>query len=617
MTQRNIANVETRHITFDVEHRQKDGLIPVVISTDTPVEMADGTEILVHAQDAIDLQRAPLPIIATHERGQVNVGVVDKLRIENGTLRGLAEFGSREEARAYHSDVLKRIIRSVSIGYARIKASIRNDGTLITNRWMPLHVAMVAEPADINAGFFRDLAKVPDLEITESIDAEEADIDTTAAESASQESEDMAEQKAVAGENAEGKVKERAVITMDNETGKQMERARVSYLQKLGAKYGIESEIVGKWIDDDTGPNEAGNEVTKILAERSQKQSAETKLDLSKREKERYSMVRAINAVLNKNWNNAGLELECSREVQKRTGRMINEHTFFVPADVQQRDLIVGTATSGGYLVGTVNMSFIELLRNRSVVLRMGATRMSGLVGSVTVPKQTAPGTGYWLATEGTTATESQLVVGQLALSPKNVGAYTEISRQLLLQSSPSAEMLVMNDLAAVIGLAVDTASLTGTGTSEPLGIVNTNGIGGVTITTATITYANVLEFQADAAAGNALFGNSGYVTTPTVASKMMGKPRFTNSDTPIWQGSMLDGQVVGMRAMSSNQITAGQLLFGDFSQVVVGEWGVLEVEANPYANFAAGIVGVRAFYTVDVGVRYPAAFSLGTGITA
>jgi hypothetical protein len=57
-------------------------------------------------------------------------------------------------------------------------------------------------------------------------------------------------------------------------------------------------------------------------------------------------------------------------------------------------------------------------------------------------------------------------------------------------------------------------------------------------------------------------------------------------------------------------------MLFGDFSQLVIAEWGALELDVNPYANFAAGISGVRAFYTVDIGVRYAAAFSYSTAIT-
>jgi hypothetical protein len=72
----------------------------------------------------------------------------------------------------------------------------------------------------------------------------------------------------------------------------------------------------------------------------------------------------------------------------------------------------------------------------------------------------------------------------------------------------------------------------------------------------------------------------------------------------------MLDGQCLGFRGMSSNQMPASRLLFGDFAQVVVGEWGVLELAVNPVENFLAGIIGLRAMYSVDVGVRYAGAFS-------
>jgi HK97 family phage major capsid protein len=263
-------------------------------------------------------------------------------------------------------------------------------------------------------------------------------------------------------------------------------------------------------------------------------------------------------------------------------------------------------------------MSFIELLRNRSVVMRMGATNMPGLVGSVAIPKQTGAATGYWFGSEAGTATESNLTFGQLTLAPKTAGAYVEISRQLLLQSTPNAEGIVNADLAKVIGLAVDSAALSGPGTAgQPTGIVNTSGVGTANPAAGTnTTYADMIKFQTTVASSNAFLPGFSYVTTPTVAGLLMGKPRFTNSDTPIWQGNILDGQVVGAAAMSSMQVGSGSMLAGDFSQVVIGEWGVLEIEANPYAQFQAGIVGVRALYTVDIGVRYGAAFALGTGIT-
>jgi HK97 family phage major capsid protein len=601
MTER--AGTQIRTFAFDVEGRAAgDEAIPVVISSDAVVDVVDGPEILVHAPDAVDLQRAPLPIIATHRSGQVNIGVIDNITIRDGKLRGEARFGEREEAAGYKADVLNKIIRSVSVGYARVKAHIRSDGVMVTTRWMPTHTALVAEPADINAGFFRSLEAVPAFELDKSSPPPKG----TSTRSITMA--DNATLDAPAGATA---------VQMSPDIANNLERARASNLQRLATQYKVDPDTAQRWIEQGVSLDEAGNEVVKILAARSKEDSSKSKLDLSKKDLKGYSIMRAINAVLNKNWAGAGLELEASQEISRRIGRTVNEHTFFVPLDVQQRDLIVGTSTMGGYLVSTGNVGFIELLRNRSVLFNMGATRLSGLQGSVAVPKQTSPGTGYWLATEATAATESQLVIGQMTLTPKNVGAYTEISRQLLLQGSPDAEGLVMSDLAAVIALAVDSAGLTGTGAPQPQGIVGTSGLGSVTITTGTVTYANVLEFQTDAAASNALTPASGYVTTPAIAALLKQKARFSSTDTPIWQGNVLDGNIEGIRAMTSNQVTAGQLLMGDFSKVVIAEWGTLEVEANPYANFAAGIVGVRAFYTCDVGVRYAGAFSLGTGITA
>jgi HK97 family phage major capsid protein len=275
----------------------------------------------------------------------------------------------------------------------------------------------------------------------------------------------------------------------------------------------------------------------------------------------------------------------------------------------------VGTSSAGGFLVATENMSFIEQLRNRSVAYRMGARRLAGLVGNVTVPRQTAAATAYWLSTEATAITESQQTFGQLALAPKTVGAYTEISRQLMLQSSPDAEAVVTSDLGKVAGLALDIGVLRGAGSSgEPTGIVNTAGIGSVTGTS--IAYAGILEFQTDVATANVDPVMGGYVTTPAVAALLMQRVKFSSTASPLWEGSVFDGQMQGYPAMSSNQMTAASMLYGDWDQVVIAEWGVLQVEVNPYANFQAGIIGVRAMVSVDVGLRYAAAFSLATSIT-
>jgi HK97 family phage major capsid protein len=279
--------------------------------------------------------------------------------------------------------------------------------------------------------------------------------------------------------------------------------------------------------------------------------------------------------------------------------------------------MTVAGASGSNYLVSTDNLasSFIELLRNRSVAMTMGATRLSGLVGNVTIPRQTAAGTAYWLASESTDITESQPTLGQLSLSAKNVAALTEISEQMMRQSSPDAEQLVMSDLAKVIALAVDVAIIRGSGNSgQPQGIVGTSGVATLA-SGSSVDYADILEFQSDIAANNALVAGCGYVTTPAIAALLATRSRFSNTDTPLWEGNILDGRMAGFRAMSSNQMSSATMLFGDWSQVILGEWGVLEI-ATHATDFAKGLTGIRAWYSCDVGVRVPGAFCYGSSIT-
>jgi hypothetical protein len=73
---------------------------------------------------------------------------------------------------------------------------------------------------------------------------------------------------------------------------------------------------------------------------------------------------------------------------------------------------------------------------------------------------------------------------------------------------------------------------------------------------------------------------------------------------------------MAGYRAMASNQMSSATMLFGAWEDLIWAEWGVLEVEVNPYASFAAGIIGVRALYTLDIGLRYAGSFSYAHTIT-
>ena len=241
-------------------------------------------------------------------------------------------------------------------------------------------------------------------------------------------------------------------------------------------------------------------------------------------------------------------------------------------ADTQSNLGTLATST-GGFLVATEHMagSFIDLLRARAKVVQLGAFMLPGLKGDVTIPKLSAAATAYWLSTEATAITESQQTFGQLALTPKNVGAYTEVSRQLLMQSTPAADMLVMNDLSKVIALAVDLAALNGSGASgQPTGIINTSGIGAVTGTS--LNWAGVVEFETDVASANADVDTMAYLTTPSVRGTLKARNKTsTTVGNYVWGGTNNERTLNGYRAEVSTQIPAADMLFGDWSQIIIG----------------------------------------------
>ena len=344
-------------------------------------------------------------------------------------------------------------------------------------------------------------------------------------------------------------------------------------------------------------------------------------IGMTEQEAQRFSIVRAIAAMMSGNWTKAGFEREASDAFADRAQaagiQRQSENSFFLPIEVQRRDLTVAAPTGGGNMVATTlrPQDFIEMLRNATLLKALGARTLSGLVGNADITRQTGAATGYWLSSEATAITESQQTVGLLQLRPKVLGAYTEISRLLLQQSTPDADTFVMEDLAKVLGVALDVAGINVGGSGAPVGILGTGSIGAFTGTS--LAVAALLDAQVDVASANALTSSCAYLTTPTVASLLAQRPRMTGGlETPLWQGNILDGEVLGFMAKTTNQMPAGTAIFGDFSQVIFAEWGALEIAANPYANFPAGITGVRAFLTADVGVRIAGAFSAASSIT-
>lgn len=588
--------------------------VELAFASETPVERWWGVEILDCTATAMRMGRLTSggPLLCDHDTRD-QIGVIESVQIgADRVARAVVRFGKSARAEEVFRDVVDGIRRNVSVGYQIHQAVLveTNDDkdTYRVSDWEPYEISLVSVPADTASGVGRSAdgdqsPVVPAPTPTQTRSSKETTMTTATAEP-------VAASAPVAAP-ALTSADVRAQVTAERKLVQEMHAIGQQFARFNGVALANEAIEKGQTVDQLRGlimNNMTAEQTTQV-----------TNLDLSANDTRKFSVFKAIRALADKSWKGAEFELECHTEILKRTKLPEAVHGgFFMPMDVQKRDLTVGTANAGGNLVATdlQASSFIDLLRARSLLAQLGATMLPGLVGNVSVPKLTGAATAYWLSNEATAITESQQTFGQLALAPKTLGAYTELSRQLMLQSTPAAEQMVMNDLAKVLALAIDLAGFEGSGASgQPTGISNTAGIGSVTGTS--LALAGIIEFQTDVAAANALATSSAYVTTPTVAGLLKGRARISSTDSKcLWEGNIIDGEVDGYRGATTTQLTAASMIFGDFSQVVIAEWGMLEIALNQYANFPAAITGIRAIQSVDVGVRQAAAFSRSTSIT-
>lgn len=353
----------------------------------------------------------------------------------------------------------------------------------------------------------------------------------------------------------------------------------------------------------------------------SQQPAASAHIGMNQREVQKYSLVRAIWASVQNDWRGAELEREASVAVARQLRR--EPQGFFVPADWAQRDLVVGTNTAGGHTVQTelLAQSFITLLRNSMMVRAAGATILSDLTGNIAIPRQTGGATAYWVAENGA-PTESQQAFDQVTMTPKTVGAFTDMSRRLLMQSSLDVEAFVRGDLATVLGLAIDLASMHGSGSSnQPLGIAGTSGIGSVAGGTNGLApaWSHLVSLETEVAIDNADINRLAYVTNAKVRGKLKQVEKATNTGLFLWA----DGAqpINGYPAYISNQVSStltkgtssgvcSAIFFGNWADLIIGLWGGLDILVDPYTGSTAGTVRVVALQDVDIAVRHPESFA-------
>lgn len=599
--------LETRKINADAR------TVDMAVSSETEVQRWFGRELLEHTSDAIDLEfmaSGTAPLLLDHDQTR-QIGVVESVRLDSDrVLRARVRFGRSQLAQEVFQDVIDGIRANVSVGYeiVRMEKDPLDKDLYRVKRWRPMEVSIVSIPADRSVGVGRSKAPSAPTIITKSNSERDSErgkpmVNVITEETVPHLDAIRAELAEEAKRHAESMVREYARSS--------------SAILELGARYN-KRDLANKAIAE----GKTLEEFRGMLLDAIGSAPLETgEIGMSKRERQRFSLLRLIRALANPAnrvyQQEARLELEASEAAQELRG--FPGQGVTIPREVlaawrsdvclQRRDL--NTTDDSAIIAEDFRASeFIDVLRNSTSVMQAGARMLTGLQGNVAIPKKTGASTGAWISTEGGAAAESEPSFGQVTLAPKVVGAFTDITRLMMQQSSLDVEALVRDDLARGIALAIDKGGLEGTGTAgQPTGVRNVTGINTRPNFAGSIpTFAEIVAFETALAEDNALIGNLAYITDASTYGGLKTQPKDAGSGIMVLE----DGEMNGYPVVRSQQCTTGRVYFGNFDDLLIGMWDGLDIVVDPYTSSTSGTVRIVALQTVDVAVRHPVSFCFG-----
>lgn len=614
MATKNLPTSKVQHRTVELDRgaiNEDERTVELAFSSEEPVERSFGREILDHDPKSVNLERlnSGSPLLLEHDR-TLQIGVIENARIDPDRVgRATVRFSRSALGQEIFQDTLDGIRRMTSVGY-RVDEFVQDsvdDGEPEVYRaknWSPLEISIVSIAADSSVGVARG----------------EDEPETEPEPLAEPEPEPASKDEAETPQNI---MEEKTEKTIEVKADKRAEN-----IAAIGRQFNASDEALtfiseGKSADQfkDFLLEQRANEPVAVPDEREE-------IGLSDKEVESYSLKRAIEAVASGRPQDAGLEMEASNAVAKRTGK--SPRGFFLPNDVTnkfvgQRDLTAGASAAGAKLVDEiVQVPVIEALRARMVMGQLGATILNGLSSNVSVPKITTGTAAAWVA-ENVAPSETTQVIGQVTLSPKTCAAYTDISRRLLVQSSADVESLIRNDITNALAVAIDSAAVNGGGTSEPTGIIQHSDVNvtqlGTTNAGGALTYASLCAVEAGPENANAAMGTMQFLTNAKVRKKLRQLEIATNSGLMLfdWRFNTILGYPTTVSNIVPSTLKAGSgsavnsgVIFGDFSQVLIGYFGPgVDILVDPYTGGNAGTVRVSALVDVDVNLRHGAALSV------
>ena len=310
----------------------------------------------------------------------------------------------------------------------------------------------------------------------------------------------------------------------------------------------------------------------------------------------KFSLIKAINDVVNnRNINEDALSvIEMGATEMRKSGL---SYSGQIQLPVEERadtdNAIVATVqTQGQETVETEKLNILEPLRGKSILSEVGATFLTGLVGNISIPKYSGSTVGW--KGEMAAADNGMGEFDSIELSPKRLTAYIDISKQFLVQDSVGAEEMLRADIVnALVAKLEQTIFGDAAGdATKPQGIFyNAEEVNP--------SYAAVCEAEADV---TDFSGNKRFVMSPSMRAQFK---QTTISGEKSDLRLLMDGnEVNGYPVSTSSNVLSEGWAFGDFRELVVAQWGSIDIVVDPYTLATKNAVRlvINAFF--DAAVR-------------
>lgn len=583
--------------------------VRVGVSSEQPVKRDFGMEVMDHRSDNMNLEflnsgRAPLLLDHDMER---QIGVVESVELDEDArrLRAIVRFGKGTMASEVFTDVVDGIRQNISVGY-RIDSRVEQEDDpeeYYRVSTTPMEISIVSIPADQSnlVGVGRSNPETLSATVETKGDSDMSDIN-------------LDEVRAEAAADAAKTVQRNAKDIM--------------VLARKHNKADLGEEAIGRGVSID----EFRGELLEVIGNDPLETPAHV-VDAPVKEQRSYSLGKMIRAQVTGDWRDAGLEREMHDEIAQRTGKQAEG--FYVP-DFAFRAGPLSTAATGAS--GSENVTdnfvpeihrgdmFIEALRAKQVMAALGVTYMGGLTNRIKMPKIATGAAAGFVEELGNVADQSPTDAA-VTLQPRTLGAYADISRLLMKESVPAIDQVVQDDLLRSVADKIEFYAIQGSGSSgQPTGILNDGNVGNVDISSGTdidaLTWADITNIVKTVEDANGVINQAtlGWLSNPKVKAKMANTSRVASTDSVMLMNDPWSS-IYGYPAEFTSNVPsdldpgdggsdASALIFGDFSQLIVGLFGAPSILIDETTGGLAGTVRIIIHQDVDVALRNAVSFA-------